>query len=403
MPPALPPDFENYTLQLFGEERFARYKASFEEARPVSIRLNPFKPGKKVLGEAVPWCDGGVWMSAREEFTLDPLLHAGCYYVQDAAGMFLDLILRQLVREPVTMLDLCAAPGGKATLARAALPDGSRLFCNETDRQRVNILAENIIKQGHPDVVVTNNFARDFRRSGMLFDVILADVPCSGEGMFRRDENAIGEWSVGGVMRCAELQKSIVADIWPCLKPGGLLVYSTCTFNARENEENVRWIAQQLGAELVSIEIENNWGITKSLVSGFNQPVYRFIPGLTRSEGMFWAAMRKTGGETAKTKKQNGVLRVVHDGRNIVQTADSKRPPHAEALLYNLPENRYPRTEIPRETALDYLRREAIRLDSNVPRGFVIVCFEGHPLGFVKNLGTRANNLYPQAWRIRNK
>ncbi len=403
MPVSLPSDFESYTRRLFGEERYKRYRASFEEARPVSLRLNPFKAGKKAQGEPVPWCKDGYWIDTREDFTTDPLLHAGCYYVQDAAGMFLDRVLRQLVGKPVDMLDLCAAPGGKATLAVAALPEGSLIYCNEPDRQRANILVENVIKQGCRNVVVTNNFAKDYRRAGMTFDVILADVPCSGEGMFRKDEGAIKDWSVAAVLRAAALQRTIVADIWPCLKPDGIFIYSTCTLGTRENEENVRWIMEELGAEAISIDVSEDWGITGSLLDGFSEPVCRFIPGLTRSEGLFIAAMRKTSLRAeGKTKRSEG-LRVIYDGRNLPSADSSGRPLHAEALLYDLPPARYPRVELSRAHALSYLRRESLILESSVPRGYVVVCYEGHPLGFVKNLGSRANNLYPSQWRIRYK
>ena len=143
----------------------------------------------------VPWCNTGVYLRQRPNFTFDPLMHAGAYYVQDASSMFLHRVIRQYVVDPVTMLDLCAAPGGKSTCALAALPAGSVLFCNEPVRNRAQILRENIVKFGHPDVVVTNNYARDYQRSGLMFDVVLADVPCSGEGMFRKDAGAIAEWS----------------------------------------------------------------------------------------------------------------------------------------------------------------------------------------------------------------
>ena len=213
----LPKDFEDYTRTLFGEETYRRFLMSFQEKQPLSVRLNPFKGGRSFAGTPVPWCRNGVWLDEKPDFTLDPMLHAGCYYVQEAASMFLDEVLRQHVTQPVTMLDLCAAPGGKTTLARAALPEGSVLYCNEPDHKRANILMENVQKQGHPDVIVTNNYAKDYRKAKLKFDVILADVPCSGEGMFRKDPNAIAEWSIKNVVACRELQRSIIEDIWPCL------------------------------------------------------------------------------------------------------------------------------------------------------------------------------------------
>ncbi len=403
----LPKDFEDYTRGLFGEETYSRFLLSFQEKQPLSVRVNPFKPGRDFDGTPVPWCRNGFWLAEKPDFTLDPLFHAGCYYVQEAASMFLYEVLRQHVTHPVTMLDLCAAPGGKSTLARAALPEGSVLFCNEPDHKRANILMENVQKQGHPDVVVTNNYAKDYRKAKLKFDVILTDVPCSGEGMFRKDENAISEWSVKNVVNCHNLQRSIIEDIWPCLNDGGLLIYSTCTFNTSENEENVKWIAETLGAEFVSVDTKEDWHIRRSMLEGFDKPVYRFIPGITNTEGLFMAVLRKDGNETVSKQKTNignlqKTLRILHDGnpRPTVKGKDTI-PAHAEALMTRLDKNRYPRVELTLDQALNYLRREAITLSEDTPKGYVIVCHNGYPLGFVKNLGNRANNLYPQEWRIR--
>ena len=250
----LPEDFRTYTQALMGEKLYQRLEhAILEEEAPTSIRINPFKC-KDADGEPVPWCpETGRYLSTRPGFTFDPLLHAGLYYVQEASSMFVDMAIRQYVKEPVMMLDLCAAPGGKSTAVRAALPEGSLLFSNEPMRTRSQILAENVQKFGHPDMIVTNNYPRDYKKSKLQFDVILTDVPCSGEGMFRKDEGAIGEWSTQNVNNCWQLQREIVSDIWNCLKPGGILIYSTCTFNAHEDEENVDWICEELGAEVMAL------------------------------------------------------------------------------------------------------------------------------------------------------
>ena len=403
----LPKEFEDYTRGLFGEERYNRFLMSFQEKQPLSVRLNPFKPGKVFEGEPVPWCTNGIWLNEKPDFTLDPLLHAGCYYVQEAGSMFLDEVFRQHVTNPVNMLDLCAAPGGKSTLARAALPEGSLLFCNEPDHKRANILMENIQKQGHPGVIVTNNYAKDYRKAKLKFDVILADVPCSGEGMFRKDEGAISEWSIRNVINCHNLQRSIIEDIWPCLNDGGLLIYSTCTFNTSENEENVKWIEEELGAEILPVAVKEEWRITGSLLEGFTKPIYRFIPGITNTEGLFMAVLRKNGATTGNRQKLSisnlqKSLRILHDGKPQ-PTVKGKDiiPAHAEALMTDLDRSKYPMVELSLEQSLNYLRREAITLGEDAPKGYVIVCYKNHPLGFVKNLGNRANNLYPQEWRIR--
>ena len=436
----LPPLFEDYTRRLMGPSLYEKLIESLGQDAPASIRINPFKPiipeQEQILNadirqaSRVPWCDTGLILPNRPNFTFDPLLHAGLYYVQESSSMFISEVLRQLVHEPVAMLDLCAAPGGKTTATRAVLPAGSLLFTNEPMKLRANILSENIQKFGHSDVIVTNNYPKDYRKAGQLFDIILADVPCSGEGMFRKDPNAIDEWSLQNVEKCTALQRSIIEEIWPCLREGGLLVYSTCTFNAHENEENVEWIAQNLGADFVEIEIKEQWNITGSLVN--NHPVYRFIPGLTSGEGLFMAVLRKHGDsanvmseacanvpkDTAR-KRHKGKERQATPSADIAKTATWLQgdftiieekgnikgrdviPDTSLALSTSLNTAAFPSAELSYTDALNYLRKEAITINSNVPTGLVIVTYRNQPLGFVKNIGNRANNLYPQEWKIK--
>jgi len=466
----LPSHFEDYTRQLMGPSLYEKLIEGLQQDASASIRLNPFKqlettqePDHNAAihsASPVPWCENGLILPTRPNFTFDPLLHAGLYYVQESSSMFISEVLRQLVHEPVAMLDLCAAPGGKTTATRAVLPAGSLLFTNEPMKLRANILSENIQKFGHSDVIVTNNYPKDYRKAGQLFDIILADVPCSGEGMFRKDPNAISEWSPQNVEKCTALQRSIIEDIWPCLREGGLLVYSTCTFNAHENEENVEWIAQNLRADFVEIEIKEQWNITGSLVN--NHPVYRFIPGLTSGEGLFMAVLRKHGDsanvmseacasatkETAR-KRHKGKERQATPSADIAKTATWLQgdftiieekgsiraiptwwtsvynriksslyvihagitignikgrdviPDTSLALSTSLNTAVFPSAELSYTDALNYLRKEAITVNSNVPTGLVIVTYRNQPLGFVKNIGNRANNLYPQEWKIK--
>ena len=306
----LPEEFIAYTRPLLGEEIFNKFLSTLDESSPVSIRLNPFKADRKCVkicefDSQVAWCKNGFYLNRRPNFTFDPLFHMGLYYVQEAASMFVHQVIQQYTgaKQPVTILDLCAAPGGKSTAVRAALPNNSLLFCNELVGQRAQILVENLQKFGHPDVIVTNNLPRDYQKAGVDFDIILADVPCSGEGMFRKDPNAITEWSLLNVEKCWRLQREIIRDIWPCLKTGGLLVYSTCTFNNKENEDNIEWILSELDAEILPIDITSDWHITGSLTTSL--PVYRFIPGISRSEGLFMAVLRKR----EKTVSQNQTKR----------------------------------------------------------------------------------------------
>ena len=407
----LPEEFINTTRKLMGEALSDRLFAGLGQEPPVTIRINPLKCYNMPLNidYRVPWCNTGYYLTTRPAFTFDPLLHAGLYYVQEASSMFIHHVLRQLITQPVVMLDLCAAPGGKSTAARTILPKGSLLMANDPIGKRAQVLAENLQKFGHRDVMVSNNYPRDFQKSGLGFDVVLADVPCSGEGMFRRDADAIGEWSAQNVARCWQLQREIVSDIWPALRPGGLFIYSTCTFNAFENEENVRWICESLGALPITVSTQPEWNITGSLVPGFQQPVYRFLPGISRGEGLFMAVLQKhgssapTNGSSVYTAA-NRHLRILHDGMAMAASLPEKgTAPHpAMALSAAFDRNAYPLVPLSYPEAISYLRGEALRLSPDVPRGYVAVTYLGIPLGFAKNIGSRANNLHPQPWRIKS-
>jgi 16S rRNA C967 or C1407 C5-methylase (RsmB/RsmF family) len=399
----LPEDFVRETRLLMGDERFSRFMEAFNEEAPVSIRVNKRKveSGKwkeNTYIDKVPWCEEGFYLEGRPQFTFDPLFHAGCYYVQEAASMFVTHILKEIRNEKLEILDLCAAPGGKSTAVRTVLPEGSTLVSNEPIPTRAQILLENITKWGWPDCIVTNNYPRDFRKAKAKFDIILCDVPCSGEGMFRKDPATIGEWSLQNVEKCWRLQREIVADAWECLNPGGLLIYSTCTFNTKENEENVRWILDTYEAEALDIPVDPSWNITGSLLPGFDAPVYRFIPGITRSEGLFLCALRKSG----KWKEESGKRLPKRE-----QSSQKNRLPSplkelsaAEQFSFLFPLSTF-HIDLPYPDALKYLRGEALILPPDTPKGIVTVTYKGIPLGPVKNIGNRANNLYPKPWRIK--
>jgi len=422
----LPLAFTDYTRSLFGDNLYHTFLKGLGETAPVSIRLNPFKLAEgthKVNPELnphpIPWCKEGYWLDTRPNFTFDPLLHAGAYYVQEASSMFLSHVLQHLVKQPVMALDLCAAPGGKTTCARASLPIGSFLFSNEPIGKRAQILAENVQKFGHEGVAVTNNYPRDYKKTKLGFDVIIADVPCSGEGMFRKDPQSIEEWSLQNVENCWQLQRSIIADIWDNLKPGGILIYSTCTFNAHEDEENIAWILNEYDAELLSVPTEEAWNITGSLIDnplkdGREFPVYRFIPGKTRGEGIFMAIIRKHGEnktfinkttidvDKAITEARKRLRILSHGVKDGMQKGKNVIPDHTLALSFSTDKSAYPNVEVDYQTAIAYLRHEAIVLSSDAPRGIVLLTYKGYPIGFAKNLGNRANNLYPQEWRIKS-
>ena len=413
----LPEEFILQTRQLMGEERFNRYLEAFEEEAPVSIRVNPKHRGKHrgtvpcVSSAAdntgtvpsvqvssvqkVPWCPEGYYLSERPQFTFDPLFHAGCYYVQEASSMFITHILRSIIGNlsPLNILDLCAAPGGKSTAAISVLPEGSTMISNEPIANRAQILLENIMKWGYPNCTVTNNYPRDFRKAKAKFDIIICDVPCSGEGMFRKDPATIGEWSMQNVEKCWRLQREIVADAWECLNPGGILIYSTCTFNTKENEENVRYFMEEFDAEILDIPTEPSWNITGSLLEGFDAPVYRFIPGITRGEGLFICALQKS-------EQHRGTVPCVSKERQRLNNTGTV-PSVLRQLTPDLPDGDFPTSDLSYPEALKYLRGEAIVLPSDTPKGIVTVTYKGFALGPAKNIGNRANNLYPKPWRIK--
>jgi hypothetical protein len=264
------------------------------------------------------------------------------------------------------------------------------LYSNEPIRNRASILLENVTKWGYENHLVTNCYPRDYRKAKMKFDLILCDVPCSGEGMFRKDESTIREWSPQQVEKCWQLQREIVSDAWACLNEGGFLIYSTCTFNTKENEENIRWILNEYDAEVLKVEIKPEWNITGSLLEGFQEPVYRFIPSISRGEGLFVCVIRK--------QMRNEKLEMRNDApRSSAKNISSLNHLHSSFLI---PHSSF-KIELSYQEALKFLRGETLTFPSDTPRGIVEVCFEGHPLGTMKNIGTRANNLYPKEWRIK--
>lgn len=443
----LPAEFVIRTKPLLGDDWDAFVEA-LNSAAPTSIRFNKLKADMETKLLPVLWSNNGYYLDERPQFTFDPLFHAGCYYVQEASSMFIGQAIRQYIEGDIKILDLCAAPGGKSTLLADAMTDGSLLISNEVIRSRANILSENIMKWGNPNVVVSNNDPSQIGKLDSFFDFILVDAPCSGEGMFRKDEGAISEWSVDNVKLCKERQQRILADIWPALKSGGLLLYSTCTYNTEENEENVEWIRDELGAEVLPIEIQEEWGISPSFTEGI--PAYHFFPHKTKGEGFFCALLRKTdGADTYKRRKDekgkkakldlpleyknyiqkkerftfhsendkwyafptslysdlmllNSQLNTISEGILLGEFKGKDFIPNQSLALSNyLNIEAFQTYEVDWETAITYLRKEALVLD-NQPKGYILLTYQGKPLGFVKNIGNRANNLYPQEWRIRS-
>lgn len=443
----LPSDFIAQMTSLLGDHEFEEFQKAIEGERITSIRTNERKVTSEVSNATiVPWCSNGFYLDNRPVFTMDPLFHAGCYYAQEASSMFVEQAVRQhwneMDEEEPLFLDLCAAPGGKSTLLASLLNGKGWLVCNEVMKSRMGILDENITKWGAPNVTVTNNDPKDFGQMNGLFDLILIDAPCSGEGMFRKDDKAIEDWSLDNVQLCSERQRRIVADVFPALKEGGLLLYSTCTYNAEEDEKNVQWIAEKLGAEILEIKTEAYWNVTTQGAG------YHFYPHKTKGEGFFLSILKKSTNEShtkIKAPKQISLvskevtntcsnwlkhkevkflqegdriiavpsqwlevvlffkqkLRVLHNAlpMGIVKGKDII-PDEALALSWELDQTKFPAIECTWEQAIQYLKKENIQLE-DAPKGIVLFCFNGIPLGFGKNLGNRCNNLYPSEWHIR--
>ena len=276
---------------------------ALEEPSPVSIRRNTERWSKVPFdSEPVPWSSGGFWLAERPSFTLDPLFHAGCYYPQEASGMFLEQVVKQTIHslDNVKVLDLCAAPGGKSLILSDMIGPGGLLVANEVIRQRASVLAETITKWGNDNTLVTQSDPGAFGKLPGFFDIILCDAPCSGEGMFRT-EIAVKEWSKTNTDHCSERQKRILMDVWPSLKENGMLIYSTCTFNPGENEENIKWLTEKHDAESISLDISQFEGITEIEYKGIVG--YGFHPGKVRGEGLFVSVIRKKEGESFKPQK----------------------------------------------------------------------------------------------------
>jgi len=369
----------------------------------VSIRLNPFKGSDGPDGSPVPWSPHGRILSERPQFILDPLMHAGCYYVQDSSAMFIGHLLRKHLGgfgPGVRVLDLCAAPGGKTTDAAASLRerfgDAFTLVANEVMKARASVLLDNVARWGDPCVSVTSVDPAVIGRSlPGAFDIIIADVPCSGEGMFRKDERAVEEWSPELVTVCAARQKRILADVWPALRSGGLLIYSTCTYEDAENDANLRWAAEELGGTIIPPEDEfPEYGVQLTSCGSLLRA------GVVPGEGQWAGALVKTAGTSRSSRFDISVLRPLRCGIPEPTVKGKDVIPHPDSVLsIGYDGESVPPAEVDLQTALRFLHRDAIVLPG-APKGFVAVTYKGHPVGLVKNLGTRCNNLLPMSRRI---
>lgn len=417
--------------------------AALDSEGPTSIRINPFKP-VEYDGASVDWAPLGRSLDLRPSFTSDVMFHGGGYYVQEASSMFLGWIMEhlELDRASTRILDLCAAPGGKTThLAQFA----DIVVANEVIRSRARILVENVEKWGSGNIAVTSTDAANLGQLVDFFNVVVVDAPCSGEGMFRKDDTARREWSLEAVELCAQRGRRIVSDIWPALEDGGVMIYSTCTFNRQENELNLEWICRELGGEVIRFDSHQlPQGVVCSQEGGF-----RFYPHLVRGEGFFIAAIRKKGSaeplksniksrnRIASPEKQHiaelnrwvtrplvygqigstifgfsePLYSVIEPLRSVANLQYSGvvmgemirsdlKPAHSLAMYHDLNRDHVAVSEVEYSLAMSYLRKENLPNVEAFQKGLSLVCHRGLGLGWIKRIESRCNNQYPQSRRI---
>jgi 16S rRNA C967 or C1407 C5-methylase (RsmB/RsmF family)/NOL1/NOP2/fmu family ribosome biogenesis protein len=434
----LPQDFLNRIVAnpLFGE----KLASALDESPPISLRINSEKEnGIQADAMKVPWCDTGFYLETRPSFTLDPHFHAGCYYPQEAGSMYIDAVLNslELPEEPVC-LDLCAAPGGKSTLIASLLKNKGVLISNEIIRTRAHILAENLTKWGCSNTLVSCNDPKEFNNFPHLFDLVLIDAPCSGEGMFRKDPQARDEWSLESAQHCAIRQQKILADVWDSVKENGYIIYSTCTFNPTENEENIAWMLENFDCEICPLPVFE--GIEKDAKGYGNY----FIPGKTQTEGFYCCLLQKKeayhSNKKFKSSKRNVIsnsffknefteksphiyfeenqnyyaltpsafevmsiidkgLYWVKKGVNLGTIQKKGLQPEIDLALSLDFDLHYQQLELSKNQALAYLHGDTFALEGEF--GYTVLTYQGKKLGFIKHLGNRFNNLFPKEWRIR--
>jgi 16S rRNA C967 or C1407 C5-methylase (RsmB/RsmF family)/NOL1/NOP2/fmu family ribosome biogenesis protein len=433
-----PEAFLSRMKTIFGES-YASFLHSLQSPFPTSIRLNPFKRISKFdEEESVAWCSEGRYLKARPSFTFDPLFQAGAYYVQEASSMFLEQVWKQIKpdNEAVHVLDMCAAPGGKSTHLLSLMSEESLLVSNELIPNRNNILQQNIVKWGAANCIVTQNDPKGFSKLENYFDIILVDAPCSGEGLFRKDRDAINEWSEKNVAMCTLRQTGILQHAISCLKPGGYLIYSTCTFEPTENDEQVAGC----GLEVVDMEIQA-FGQVKTKFG------YQFYPHKIKGEGFYIAVLRKENEEyvqipdskpTRKTGERNNLpiddqflknpnsfisyrkdeflfaipksiytdflwlekqLYIRHAGIFMGTKKGKDFLPSHDLALSNHVKRDLPSIELNYEEAISYLRCETPKVKAE-ERGWCLARYEGLNLGWMKILDGRINNYFPKELRI---
>ncbi len=446
----LPEEFIAQMESLLGKSELVAFLESLRTQAPVSIRLHPLKNSAFAsVEDKVAWCPLGRYLNERPVFTLDPDYHSGAYYVQEAASMCIWQAMEQMIQntDDVKILDLCAAPGGKSSLIAAYLKGQGLLVSNEVIKSRSQILRQNIVREGWSNIIATCNDPADFKVLGSYFDVVFVDAPCSGEGMFRKDKNAIGHWSIDAVQQCTMRQKRILSDIFPVVKPGGYIVYSTCTFNEEENIRQVSWMTKAHALKSIPMDISHFSGIIPMYLDECIG--YQFLPHRTRSEGFFISILQKGNEEQSSSNikpkktimratkeeqsyfkswninKLNGIYKnhlsklmffpekyvadaekmlsshyVIHCGLEIGAIKGIDLVPSHELAYFPETKNFFNVWQVSKGEALKFLKKD-ISDTSNLTPGWQLVCYGGNGIGWIKNIGTRLNNYLPQEYAIR--
>ena len=452
----LPEAFVERMRQELGHEQATQLSEALATEPSTAIRLNSVKlPCPPWTADRVPWSEHGYTLAQRPSFTLDPMFHAGAYYVQEASSQFAGYIFSQAVGgecEGLRVLDVCAAPGGKSTHYASLVGEKGLVVANEINRSRAAVLADNARKWGLGNMVVTCNDSAHLADFEQWFDMVAVDAPCSGEGMFRKLDEAREQWSEANVRMCAERQWEIVQNAFLALRAGGVLIYSTCTFNRDEDENLVQRMCQEWGDELEPVDditLPEEWGVVADRVGVFQ--TFRFFPHRVKGEGMFMAVARRSGipssrrrapkarrevigpvdkrsaqelsrwvkcpeqmhyfmaGDTIyacrdehfdEIKALSSRLAVIYSGVAMGQIFKNKlKPDGALAFYVGLNRDAVAASELSLEEALQFLRKQDMSA-APFAEGVNIVLYEGLPLGFVKRVGARVNNMYPSSLRI---
>jgi NOL1/NOP2/sun family putative RNA methylase len=448
----LPESFIAQINQLVGVDEAKQFIEAIGQTPLTSVRLNKRKPSERFAQQPkVDWCSNARLLTERPSFVADPLHHAGAYYVQESSSMFVAHVLKHIKQnntQAIKVLDLCAAPGGKSTLVLDELSDDDLLVSNEIIKTRVTILEDNLLRWGRNNVVVTNNDPQQIAKLGAYFDVVLIDAPCSGEGMFRKDKDAISEWSTEHTSFCAQRQKRILNDALQALKPGGFVIYSTCTFNYLENEENVSWLINEHQYKAIEIPVDEKWNIThQPTYQNTTVHGYRFYPHKVKGEGFFLACLQKPLAyeaepnirevKTPRLQEKDAALvqpwlddlsnYFIENKNNVYYATPFKHvndvaflwsklsvklsgikvgeafkntlvPDHHLALSTHL-NKEVQRIDLNHTDAIKYLRKDAFVLDG-YKQGIYLITYKNIGLGWTKVLPNRINNYLPVNWRI---